>query len=249
MSKRNQTDEARAKSRESAAEVNKRYAEDPEFRDSVDRSKRDGWTPEARSAYGRVSSACRREEWKDEARHALGVAATSAMMVREWALYRDKWMKRSAIGLLAASTPEAQAKLNATKSTTMKKRWAEDDGTMLKAIMGNYRTHHKVPYKDHLMRSKWEVAWAELLDSEGMTWEYEPAYIPYTFDGKERRYIPDFWVEEMQCFVELHPKALYDRKMKAKVAAVLAAGFSILVIDSRPPYTKHAIFLPPDIPR
>jgi hypothetical protein len=109
-STRNKTEEARAASKVGADKVNKRYAEDPAFRASVDQSKRDGWTPTARAAYGPVSAACRHEEWKDPSRRARGVAASSQQMTRQWVENRPRFLEIGLMGSRAACSPESRAK-------------------------------------------------------------------------------------------------------------------------------------------
>lgn len=237
VSKRNRTPEAREASSKGAKKVNERYASDPDFKARVDQSKKDGWTEEARARYGKVSSALRKEEWKDEIRCTKGAKACRAILLVEWKKNRKRRLAAARLGLEAARTPEAQAKRSKTLSKNMKKRWAEDDGTWLRAIMGNYRTHKRLSYKGAQMRSSWEVAFATLLDEEGMSWTYEDVFFPYNFEGKDRRYVPDFWVEDLQCFVELHPRDLVDSKMEAKIQAVRDAGCALLLIEVPPPYS------------
>lgn len=54
-------------------------------------------------------------------------------------------------------------------------------------------------YKTHKMRSSWEVSLAKYFDSKGYSWKYEPE----SFKTSIGFYTPDFWVEELQSYVEV----------------------------------------------
>jgi len=49
------------------------------------------------------------------------------------------------------------------------------------------------------MHSSWEVKVARVFDDLGLTWTYEPELFRTSAGG----YVPDFWIEEAQCFVEV----------------------------------------------
>lgn len=77
-------------------------------------------------------------------------------------------------------------------------------------------------------RSSWEKEFMVLLDSDPRveTWSYEPITIPYTFEGKIRRYIPDFLVvlDGDDLLVEVKPSSLTETGLnEAKHQA--AVGF------------------------
>lgn len=63
------------------------------------------------------------------------------------------------------------------------------------------------------MKSKWEVAYAQDLDRQELTWDYEPHQLLLS-DG--RVYIPDFWVHEWHTYVEV--KGFPDRLDKVELA-------------------------------
>lgn len=69
--------------------------------------------------------------------------------------------------------------------------------------------------KTFIYRSSWEKTFMELLDSDGdvVEWDYEPFFIRYEFEGKSRRYVPDFLVMRTDGSVtmyEVKPTALHD---------------------------------------
>jgi len=58
-------------------------------------------------------------------------------------------------------------------------------------------------YKGILFRSKYEVRLAFVLDTIGFKWFYEPVYLPYKKNNRKRRYIPDFYIDELEMFFEV----------------------------------------------
>jgi hypothetical protein len=75
-------------------------------------------------------------------------------------------------------------------------------------------------------RSSWEAEFMRILDAEPRvsTWNYEPLTIPYVYEGKTRRYIPDFLIvlDGEDVLVEVKPPSLIDTGLnEAKRQAAL----------------------------
>jgi hypothetical protein len=75
-------------------------------------------------------------------------------------------------------------------------------------------------------RSSWEAEFMRILDAEPRvsTWNYEPFTIPYVYEGKTRRYIPDFLIvlDGEDVLVEVKPPSLTDTGLnEAKRQAAL----------------------------
>lgn len=51
--------------------------------------------------------------------------------------------------------------------------------------------------------SSYEVAFAKFLDRESIPWERNQDRFSYHHDGKERKYIPDFFLPLADCFIEI----------------------------------------------
>lgn len=65
---------------------------------------------------------------------------------------------------------------------------------MIKAILTDYG--------DHRFRSRLEARWALFFDRVGIAWDYEPEGFSLPVNG---RYLPDFWLPESSCYVEIKP--------------------------------------------
>lgn len=73
-------------------------------------------------------------------------------------------------------------------------------------------------YKGYRFRSRLEARWAVFFDTVGVRWEYEIQ----TFDlGAAGWYLPDFWLPEQQCWVEIKPmQPTLVEETKAQLLAV-----------------------------
>ncbi len=58
-------------------------------------------------------------------------------------------------------------------------------------------------FHGHKFRSRLEARYAVLLDHLGVNWDYEPE----GFDLDGVRYLPDFWLPALNCFLEIKPTA------------------------------------------
>ncbi|MNW28083.1 Phage endonuclease I [compost metagenome] len=77
----------------------------------------------------------------------------------------------------------------------------------------NDNKHTKPDGTELTFKSRWERAYALYLESQGFDYEYEPITIKYTDEqGVTRRYTPDFFVSQLDKYVEV--KGFYKDRMK-----------------------------------
>jgi hypothetical protein len=74
-------------------------------------------------------------------------------------------------------------------------------------------------YQRYRFRSRLEARWAVFLNHIGVEWDYEPQ--GFEFDGGER-YLPDFWVETWDCWIEVKGPEPTDQDKR--LAYLLAEG-------------------------
>lgn len=84
------------------------------------------------------------------------------------------------------------------------------------------RVHHE---SGTVMRSGWEVSFAQWLDEQDLTWAYEPT----VFDLGPFSYLPDFWVEEWDTYVEIKPTWRLEEG-QPKMEAFREAGYPLVVL-------------------
>lgn len=83
-----------------------------------------------------------------------------------------------------------------------------------------------------LFRSKFEADFAKKLDCLGIDWEYEGTRFPYTDSvGRERHYIPDFYIVSANTFVELKPRSNIDELTLLKLKSVSSEFKTILITE------------------
>lgn len=100
-----------------------------------------------------------------------------------------------------------------------------------------------IEYKGIQFRSYAEAERAEQLDALGYHWAFEPAgWFAYVDgDGLGRRYKPDFWIEELQCFEEVkgyyyyRPQYRYARaerdRIKMRLVMEQNPNAKIVIVD------------------
>jgi hypothetical protein len=71
-------------------------------------------------------------------------------------------------------------------------------------------------YKGYRFRSRLEARWAVFFDSLGVPWEYEKE----SFDLPAGRYLPDFWLPGLECWLEI--KANEPSYVETRLAEQLA---------------------------
>jgi len=75
-------------------------------------------------------------------------------------------------------------------------------------------------YKGITFRSRMEALTAINFDRMGWSWTYEPIHIQYWFNGRWRTYTIDFWVDDLNYYIEVKPKFRTNHPMaQAKMNA------------------------------
>lgn len=83
-------------------------------------------------------------------------------------------------------------------------------------------------YKGYRFRSRLEARWAVFFDALGVRWEYEKEGYEL---GAAGRYLPDFWLPDLECWVEIKP-AYPEAEEMTKIAALAeATGFRAYLFD------------------
>ena len=88
----------------------------------------------------------------------------------------------------------------------------------------------RVYYKNICFRSTWEVTVAKWLDKNNYTWKYEPKR--FYFKNKDYTYLPDFYVKELDSYIEV--KGWYSDICKKKINSFKEeySNLKLMIIDS-----------------
>jgi hypothetical protein len=79
-------------------------------------------------------------------------------------------------------------------------------------------------YKGNLMKSSWEIRFAEICDAKNEPWEYEPKVFKFQ-DGTS--YIPDFYLPKRNTWVEVKPKCFFNVPEVQKKKQLIEKEYSI----------------------
>lgn len=96
-----------------------------------------------------------------------------------------------------ASERKQSVETNLKRKTTIDKKVKSGEWhTSLASKM--YKT-----YAGEIFHGSWEVAYAKFLDSVGTSWDRNTRSFSYEFEGKQRRYTPDFYLPLEDVYVEI----------------------------------------------
>ncbi|MBR9692746.1 hypothetical protein GOV07_02320 [Candidatus Woesearchaeota archaeon] len=90
----------------------------------------------------------------------------------------------------------------------------------------------KVPYKDLILRSRWEQEMAEFLDKHNFRWEYETKRLTYWDSDKKTKAItiPDFYIPSLNLIIEVKSNADFKaQKTKDKITGIKKHGFNAIL--------------------
>ena len=97
-------------------------------------------------------------------------------------------------------------------------------------------------YAGHTFRSRTEARWAVFFDQIGLRWEYEPEGVVLP-DGTW--YLPDFWMPDMELWVEVKPGGdVPDEAWEKAGALVDVTGYTLLMLNGAPwPQVYEIVFI------
>jgi predicted nuclease of restriction endonuclease-like RecB superfamily len=91
-------------------------------------------------------------------------------------------------------------------------------------------SHSKGKYYGKIwMRSSWEIAYAKWLDKQNIKWLYEPK----AFDLGESTYRPDFYLPEIDTYIEIKGYWRDDAKKKFILCNKLYPKIKIRILNER----------------
>lgn len=85
-------------------------------------------------------------------------------------------------------------------------------------------------YNGIRFRSRLEARWAIFMDALGVKWEYEPE----GFTDGTLCYLPDFWLPDLECYLEIKPTTPSEEEIKKAWIAVMATEKNLAFIVGRP---------------
>jgi len=86
-------------------------------------------------------------------------------------------------------------------------------------------------YNGYRFRSRLEARWAVFFDALGIEYEYEKEGYDL---GEAGRYLPDFWLPQVNMWAEVKPVKLTDEERKKGDALVIASEYPCLMLIGAP---------------
>lgn len=94
-------------------------------------------------------------------------------------------------------------------------------------------------YNGYRFRSRLEARWAVFFDTQDIEYDYEPE----GFDlGEIGRYLPDFFLPQVNMWAEVKPKALTPQELAKCRALALGTGESCLMLIGPPAKQEYDAF-------
>ena len=85
-------------------------------------------------------------------------------------------------------------------------------------------------YNGYRFRSRLEARWAVFLDSFGEEWEYERE----GYELPSGRYLPDFWLPRLQCWLEIKPTQPTEHEKELCEDLNSEVGDAVIICQGRP---------------
>jgi len=97
-------------------------------------------------------------------------------------------------------------------------------------------------YRGYRFRSRLEARWAVFFDCMGIVWEYELE----GFQDERLRYLPDFWLPQVNMWAEVKYRELNEEEIKKAKKLVEFRSHPVLMLVGPPDYINYyAIELDP----
>jgi hypothetical protein len=90
---------------------------------------------------------------------------------------------------------------------------------------------HIIKYKNNNFRSSYEANFAKWLDLSGIKWCYEQKRFSVILNNKETKYIPDFYLPEFDCYIEVKGYWYYRAKQKMEQFLKQYPSINIEIFD------------------
>jgi len=217
-----------------------------------------GWTKEQYVSYGfpvvsqwtRATNSRNFGNGTKEAKHR-NVGNKHAVGPHDW-LNTDKSNMKGNGGLGFGpwiQTPEVRAK----RGRAIEEAWSrKKDSEILQHALKSFRASKRIEVtlgdSTYYFRSSWEFGFASYLYDVQVPFLFESLAIPYFIKGKKKRYIPDFYLPELNLICEVKPLCLVSyecNQVKANVCLDQGYDFTFVTekILSLLPFWKAKVLL------
>jgi hypothetical protein len=125
----------------------------------------------------------------------------------------NQYTKAKRLGLPAPTVSESTRLKLSNASSSRTKEWNAENGKRIsktvkrKVEEGTWHTslarHMHIDYNGVDLHGTWELGYAKFLDKNNIKWIKNKDSFAYIYEGKERRYTPDFYLIESDQYIEI----------------------------------------------
>lgn len=125
----------------------------------------------------------------------------------------NQYTKAKKLGLDAPQINENTREKLRIAVLSRNKEWNEENGKRIsktikkKVNEGTWHTslakHMHIDYNGNDLHGSWELVYAKYLDKNNIKWIRNTDSFSYEFEGKQRRYTPDFYLIETDEYIEI----------------------------------------------
>lgn len=125
----------------------------------------------------------------------------------------NQYTKAKRLGLPAPTVSESTRLKLSNASSRRTKEWNVENGKRIsktvkrKVEEGTWHTslarHMHINYNGVDLHGTWELGYAKFLDKNNIKWVKNKDSFAYIYEGKERRYTPDFYLIESDEYIEI----------------------------------------------
>lgn len=144
----------------------------------------------------------------------------------EWCRNRNQSISK---GMIENSTADERSRRAFNGSIGL---WDNDASVekWMKSRFTNPYSGFRYLYNGVYFRSRYEVRFAYILDQLGYVWQYEKLYFPYILNEKKRRYLPDFYVEDLDVYFEVTGYLDFVKVQKMELTSA-SNNIIVLIVD------------------
>jgi len=97
-------------------------------------------------------------------------------------------------------------------SAKTRKAWADGKFDGVRVGQCKWYEYKHSDGKAYKVQGTWELAFIEWLDKNDLDFKCHRGRIPYTLNGQNKNYYPDFWINEWNAYADVKCEYFYDRE-------------------------------------
>lgn len=160
--------------------------------------------------------------------------AVSKSTKKEWKINKEKRSKSVSNGVKRYfKDPKNKEVISKRQTERARKLWNNENSVnkFLEKRKSSWFAGNRYSYKGKEFRSTYEIRLAYCLDYLGYFWNYEKKWLTFSLDGKKRKYLPDFYLPELDLWVEVGGY-ISEEKIKKIETVKIQNNLNIILVNN-----------------